>query len=86
METVKTTTEAIRTGDVTGVVPEFGRCQDVQKIYGLRRGTLYNLRKQGRIKSVLLRVEGRKSGVRLWHLQSIRDFILSEMQSQSAAT
>jgi hypothetical protein len=75
------TTDLLRPGDTTGITPEFGRCNDVQRLFGLRRGTLYNLLRQGKVKGVLLRVAGQKSGVRLWHLQSIRDLINSEMEA-----
>jgi hypothetical protein len=76
------TTDPVQPGECTGVQPEFGRCADVQRIYGLRRGSLYNLHRRGKIKGVLLRVEGQKSGVRLWHLRSIHDLINSQMASQ----
>lgn len=59
---------------------EFGRCADVQRIFGLRRGTLYNLLQDGKIKGVLLRVRGKKSGVRLFAMASVRDFIRSQME------
>lgn len=57
---------------------EFGRCADVERIFGLRRGTLYNLLRDGKIRGVLLRVRGRRSGVRLFDMNSIRNFILSQ--------
>lgn len=54
-----TTTAPVEPGNFTGSTPEFGRCADVQRIYGLRRGTLYNLLRDGKIKGVLLRVRGK---------------------------
>jgi hypothetical protein len=76
----QTTTEPVKPSDVTGIAPEFGRCADVLRLYGLRRGTLYNLLSDGKIKGVLLRVRGKKSGVRLFDLDSIRRFIRSQME------
>ena len=66
MKKRKTTTAPVRPGDSTGIMPEFGRCADVQRIYGLRRGTLYNLLRDGKIRGCLLRVRCKKSGVRLF--------------------
>jgi hypothetical protein len=85
MARIKVTTDPVQPGDTTGVQPEFGRCADVQRIYGLRRGSLYNLHRQGKVKGVLLRAEGQKSGVRLWHLRSISDLINSQMANQQQA-
>jgi hypothetical protein len=34
------------------------------------------------VKSCLLRVAGQKSGVRLWHFESIRTFIHAQMAAQ----
>jgi hypothetical protein len=77
-----TTTAPVEPGNFTGSTPEFGRCADVQRIYGLRRGTLYNLLRDGKIKGVLLRVRGKKSGVRLFSMKSIADLIRSQMETQ----
>ncbi|MHC1764728.1 MAG: hypothetical protein AB9869_10565 [Verrucomicrobiia bacterium] len=60
--------------------PEFGRVTDCTRLFGLKRGTLYNLLADGKIKGVLLRVRGQKSGVRLIDLQSVRDFINQSAQ------
>jgi hypothetical protein len=80
IQTNGTTTEPVRSGDCTGTTPEFGRCADVQRIFGLRRGTLYNLLLDGKIKGVLLRVRGKKSGVRLFEMDSVRQFIRAQME------
>jgi len=66
-------------GDGTGNKPEFGRVAEVTRRFGIKRGTLYNLLADGKVKGCLLRVRGRKSGVRLFHLDSVRDFIASAM-------
>jgi hypothetical protein len=80
----KTTAEPVQPGDFTGVTPEFGRCHDVQRYYGIKRGTAYNLLLDGKIKGVLLRIRGKKSGVRLFDMASIRDFIRSQSYEQSS--
>lgn len=52
------TTKPIALGNCTDVMPEFGRFQDVQRLFGLKRGTIYNLIEEGLIKSVSLRRRG----------------------------
>ena len=69
----------VEPGNFAGVLPEFGRTEDVQRIFGLKRGTLYNLHKHGKVRGVLLRVAGQKSGVRLWHMAGISAYINSQM-------
>jgi hypothetical protein len=69
------TTEPVRPGDFNQTTPEFGRAADCQRVFGLRRGTLYNLLADGKIRGHLLRVRGAKSGVRLFDMDSIRRFI-----------
>jgi len=73
------TTTPVEPGTTAGGMAEFGRWQDVQRAFGIKRGSLYNLLRDGRIKGVLLRVCGQKSGLRLIHMQSVRDYILSQM-------
>jgi hypothetical protein len=79
------TTDPVEPGNTSGVLPEFGRTHDVQRLFGIKRGTLYTLSRQKKVKSCLLRVAGQKSGVRLWHLPAIRDLIRSQMESQEVA-
>jgi len=69
-----------RPGDFSNVLPEFGRAADVQRYFGIKRGTLYNLLQDGRVKGILLRVRGQKSGVRLFHMESVRNLILSSVE------
>jgi hypothetical protein len=78
-----TTIEKVEPGNFAGVVPEFGRTADVQRLFGLKRGTLYNLLQDGKVRGVILRVRGQKSGVRLWHIDSIRTLIHSKMEKDS---
>jgi hypothetical protein len=74
-------TQPVQPGNFNGITPEFGRVADVTRMFGIRRGTLYNLLRDGKIRGVLLRVRGQKSGVRLFDMASIRDYILSQWDS-----
>ena len=65
--------------DTNGMAPEFGRVRDVERLFGLKRGTVYNLLRDGKIRSCLLRVRGRQSGVRLIDLDSVRALIAQQM-------
>jgi hypothetical protein len=75
------TTAPVQAGDTGNILPEFGRVPDVQRLYGLKRGYLYNLIKEGKVRSVCLRKPGAKTGCRLIHLQSVRDFLLEHLDS-----
>jgi hypothetical protein len=79
------TTRPVHAGDFTGIVPEFGRVADLSQHFGIKRGTAYNLLADGKIRGCLLRVRGAKSGVRLFDMGSVRDFINSQMQHSQAA-
>lgn len=43
------------------VAPEFGRVSDVERIWGIKRGLLYLLSKEGDIKSVVIRRKGART-------------------------
>jgi predicted site-specific integrase-resolvase len=74
------TTEPVEAGNTSQTLPEFGRVNDVQKIFGVKRGILYRWINEGKIKSVCIREPGNQQGVRLIHLQSVREYINSQMQ------
>lgn len=74
------TTEPVEAGNTNGVLAEFGRVNDVQKLFGVKRGLAYRWMNQGKIKSVLIREPGNIQGVRLIHLASVRNYINSQMQ------
>jgi hypothetical protein len=80
-----TTTEPVRPGDATGLTPEWIRTNDVRRIFGIRRGSLYGLAKLGKVKSCLLRIRGNRLGVRLWSADSIRACIEHQMREQQNA-
>ena len=48
--TIERTIEPVQPGNFTGTTPEFERCGDVQRVYGIKRGTAYNLLRDGKIK------------------------------------
>ena len=63
--------------------PEFGRWRDVQRLYGVKRGTLYNLMAEGKVKSVVLRRKSNVHGCRLIHLASVSQYLNSLMEEQN---
>lgn len=73
------TISPVQPGNFSITAPEFGRVADVVRHFGLKRGTIYNLLRDGKIKGVLLRVRGQKSGVRLLDMASVRNLIRSQM-------
>lgn len=75
-----TTTEPVEPGSTSQVAAEFLRTDDVRKVFGIRRGSLYGLAKLGKVKSCLLRIRGNRLGVRLWSVDSIRAYIQSQMK------
>ena len=66
-------------GDFSSVAPEFGRTPDVEKVFGIKKGTLYNLFEKQKIRGYNLRHTGHVKGVRLWDMASIRDYIYSQV-------
>ena len=68
----------------TPMLAEFGRWQDVQRLFGIKRGTLYNLLAEGKVKSVSMRRKGNKHGCRLFYLPGISEFLHSMLEAQSA--
>jgi hypothetical protein len=77
------TDSPVQAGNCGGILPEFGRTDDVKRLFGIPRGSLYNLYKRGEVRSVLWRIEGSKSGIRLWFLPGIRDKLKSMLNQQA---
>lgn len=71
-----TATEPVKPADDGALRPEFARTPQVDRLFGIKRGTLYNMHADGLVTGVVLRVRGAKSGVRLWNVDSIRQAIL----------
>jgi hypothetical protein len=82
---MKLTTAPITVGDTSDSLPEFGRTSDVARLFGLKRGIIYALYREGRIRSALVRPRGSGKGVRLWGLHSIRDLVRSQVVEYSVA-
>jgi hypothetical protein len=80
------TTEPVKLGNCTDVMPEFGRFQDVQRLFGINRGTLYNLIEEGRVKSVTLRFKGNIRDCRLFYLPSVSEYLHRLMEEQNVKT
>jgi hypothetical protein len=76
------TSSPVGAGDCQNIMPEFGRTKDVERIFGLRRGSLYNLLKKRKVRSVLWRIEGSTSGIRLWYLPGIKESLIALMKEQ----
>jgi hypothetical protein len=54
---------------------EYGRFDDLQRRFGIRRSTAYELIGAGKIKSVAVKKKGARSGVRLIDFNSVREFL-----------
>lgn len=62
---------------------EFGRHQDVRRLFGIKRGILYRLINEGKIRSITLREPGRRFGCRLIYLPSVRTYLNSLLEAQT---
>jgi hypothetical protein len=72
------TSEPVQAGQFAGLRQEWGRTDDVQRVFGIKRGTLYNLHSDRQINGKVLRVRGQLKGVRLWDMDSIRRYVESQ--------
>ena len=65
--------------------PEYADEKAITRQFGLGHTSLYNLRLAKKIRSVSTRSEGMSRGKRLFHVQSVRDFLeaqeINEMNS-----
>ena len=73
----------VEANDCTNIVAEWGDHQAVYRIFSIKRGKLYVLDHLGLVRSVSLRRPGQKFSKRLWHLQSIRDYLNSLLEAQT---
>jgi hypothetical protein len=72
--------------EVAAANPEWLDALGVHARYSIRRSLLYELDKDGHIKSVSLRRRGRSRGKRLFSVDSIRAFLAKQMKVANAAT
>ena len=84
-ESLSLTTATVRAGDASPLEPEFVRIPDLARVFGIKRGLAYALINSGRVKSVVLRRPGAKTGVRLVHLASVRDYLRSQLHTSPAS-
>jgi len=64
--------------------PEWGDVRDVQRQFGIKETHLYQLMKEGQIKSVLVKGRGRTRGKRLFDFRSIRQ-MLATLQAEEVS-
>jgi hypothetical protein len=69
--------------------PEWADEKFITRNYGLTRTPIYNLRKQGFIRSVAVKAPGATYGKRLYHVPSVEAFLADceerETQAEAAA-
>jgi hypothetical protein len=82
-QTTETTTAPVQaTPDhVAGRDPEFLDARGVEERFSIRRSLLYELHNGGHIKSVSLRRRGQSRGKRLFSVDSIRQFLRTQMEA-----
>lgn len=87
MKTMTTETIGLQaSSSAPSQLPEFGRWRDVERQFGIKRGTLYNLIAEGKVKSVVLRRRGNVHGCRLICLASVSQYLNSLMEDQNGGT
>ena len=64
---------------------EWVRPKDLRAKFGIGRATAYSLWREGKIRGVLLRRNGKATGMRLISAQSVRDYILSQIGDNNGA-
>jgi hypothetical protein len=63
---------------------EYGRFDELERRFGIRRSTAYELINAGKIKSVAVRKKGARSGIRLIDFASVREFLRGNMEAGNA--
>lgn len=58
--------------------PEWAREKQITAQFGLTHTILYNLRREGKIRTVSLRGEGKQYGARLFNVASVREFLANQ--------
>ena len=59
--------------------PEYVDASGLYEMFGIRRGTAYNLLWDGLIQSTVLKRPGKKSGRRLFNVASVRKYLNSQV-------
>lgn len=76
------TTAPIAPGAAGAMDVEFIRVPDCERVFGIRRGKLYQMINEGLIDSVCLRPKGKQMGCRLISVPSMRRLMSSLMAEQ----
>jgi hypothetical protein len=63
--------------------PMFGRIKTVERLFGIKRGTCYNLLRAGKIRGCSICVTSKRSRTRVIDLDSVRRFLEREMAAQN---
>ena len=58
--------------------PEWAREKQITAPFGLTHTILYNLRRDGKIRTVSLRAEGKQYGARLFNVASVRKYLANQ--------
>jgi hypothetical protein len=72
--------DSVRMDTQTDTQIEFGRFDDLQLRFGIRRSKAYELIQGGHIKSVCVKKKGARSGVRLIDFASVRQFLRGQTE------
>jgi hypothetical protein len=75
-------TDATVAGNTNGMLSEFGRWRDVERLFGIKRGLLHLICAEGKVKSVLIRRRGNIHGTRYYYLPSVRAYLHGLMEEQ----
>ncbi len=62
---------------------EYATYREVKARFAMNRFMLYSLAREGKIKSVSLRRPGKRWGIRLFHVPSVREFLESLEQEKA---
>jgi hypothetical protein len=62
--------------------PEFVDCKGLEAGWGIKRSLAYQLLNDGKIKGVSLRRRGQLRGKRLFSVDSVRQFLRSQMEAE----
>jgi len=60
--------------------PEFAGHAKIRTLFDVSRTHLHRLNTEGKIRSVSLRERGKKRGRRLYDVQSVRDYLIANME------
>jgi hypothetical protein len=66
------------------LLAEWIRPRDVRGTFGFGRAHVYNLIRDGKVRSVCVREPGRATGMRLVSVQSLRDYIESSSEKPAS--